>query len=135
MSLTVSVIDHRVLNDDVAAAVSVPAVRVLGRVLALGEAADVDVVEHDIGAVGHEVVVLRAVAEDEVRDDAVLEAVDADQHGPQRVDVLGVQVIPDLPVAVESSTYRKSASDLNSRSTFSVIEWPSSQDRKGDAGD
>lgn len=63
-------------------------------------------------------VVLRAVAEHKVRDDAVLETVDADQHGPERVDVRCVQVIPDLSVAVERTTYKESAPDFDPLSNW-----------------
>ncbi len=66
-------------------------------------------IENYVAGVCHEMVVLRAVPEDKIRDDAVLEAVDADQHGPQRVDVRRVRVIPYLSVAVECSTYGVSA--------------------------
>lgn len=97
----VAVVDVRVLDHDVAAAVRVPAVRVLGRVLGHGAARDVDVGEDDVGAVGDQVVPLRAVAQLQVRDGAALEADGAEQDGPEDVDVLGVQVVPHLAVAVE----------------------------------
>ena len=103
---TVTIVNYAVHDRDVTAPVRVPAVRVLGRVLALGEPADVNVVKHYIRGVGDEMIILRTVAEHKVRDNTIMEAVDADQHGPQRVNVGGVQVIPCLSVAVKGSTYR-----------------------------
>lgn len=103
-SLTVTVIDHAIHDGQIAAAVRIETIGVLCGILALREPADVEVVEDDVAGVGHEVVVLRAVPEDEIRDDAVLETVDADQHGPQRVDVGRVRVVPYLSVAVECAT-------------------------------
>lgn len=58
-------------------------------------------------------VVLRAVSEDKVRDDAVLEAVDADQHGPQRVDVRRVRVVPYLAIAIECAACGTSESAVS----------------------
>lgn len=104
-SLTITVVDYRVLNGNVATAVGIPAIRVLGHVLALAESTNVDVVEDDVGRVGDEMVVLRTVSHDNVGDDAVVEAVDTEQYRPKSVDVLGIEVVPDLPVAVEGAAY------------------------------
>lgn len=99
----VAVVDDRVLDDDVGRAVRVPAVGVLGRVGGGGAAGDGEVGEDDVGAVGDPVVVLWGVAEVEVGDDGVLEAGDAHEHGAEDVDVGGVQVVPDLAVAVDGT--------------------------------
>lgn len=104
VSLTISVINDRVHDGDIRTPVGIPPIGILGSGLALAEAADVDVVEDDIGGVGDKVIVLRAVAQHQVGDDAVVEAVDAEEHGPEGVDVLGVEVVPDLSVAVDGAT-------------------------------
>jgi len=102
--LTITVLDDRVQYGDIRAAIGVPAVGVLGGILACGGASDVDVVEHDVARVGHEVIILGAEAENQVRDDAVLQPIDADQHRAEDVDICGVRVIPRLSVSVQSAT-------------------------------
>lgn len=92
----VSIVDHTVLDDNVAAAVGVPAVGVLGRGVALAVSADGDVVVHNIGAIGHPVVVLWRVAQVQVRDGAVVQTDHTEQDRAQNVDVPGVQVVPHL---------------------------------------
>lgn len=59
----VAVVDVRVLNHNVAAAVCVPAVGVLRRVRARAATKDIDVGVYDVGRVGDQVIPLRAVAE------------------------------------------------------------------------
>jgi hypothetical protein len=103
LPLTITVVDHRVLDGDIAAAVGIPTICVLGDTLALAEPTDVDVVEDDVGRVCNEMVVLRAITHDDVGDDTVVEAVDAEEYRPKSVDVLCIQVVPDLPVAVEGA--------------------------------
>ena len=92
-----------VLDDDVVAAVRIPAISVLGGVVVRAATSNVDVAEDDIGAVDDEVVLLRAVAELEVGNGAALQANGAEQDGPQDVDVLGIQVVPHLAIAVEGA--------------------------------
>lgn len=99
----VAIIDDAILDHDVAAAVRVPAVGVLSRVVALAVPGDGDVAEHDVAAVGYEVVVLWAVAQVEVGDAAAVEADGAEKDGAQDVDVRGVEVVPNLPVAVDGT--------------------------------
>lgn len=77
----VTVVDVGVLDDNVVAAVCVPAVSVLGGVAAHTAALDVDVGEHDVSAVGDESVPLRAVTEFEVGDHCVLKADGTEQNG------------------------------------------------------
>src|SRR3569833_668044 len=102
--LTITVLDDRVQYGDIRAAIGVPAVGVLGGILACGGASDVDVVEHDVARVGHEVIILGAEAENQVRDDAVLQPIDADQHKAEDVDICGVRGIPRLSVSVQKAT-------------------------------
>lgn len=64
----IAIVDHAVLNDDVGAAVGIPAIGVLRRTFALAGACDVDVVECDARTVGDPVVVLRRVAENQIGD-------------------------------------------------------------------
>jgi len=104
---TISIIHHRIHDGDVLTAICVPPVRVLGRVLTLGETRDVNVVEDDVARIGHKVIVLGAVAQYKVRDDAILEAVDTHEHWSQGVDIGRVGVVPGLAVAVERTTCRR----------------------------
>ena len=99
----IPIIHHAILDHNVGRAIRIPPVRVLGRVVALAVPADVQVREDDVAAVGDEVVVLRRVAELEVRDAAAVQADRAEEDGAQDVDVGGVQVVPDLAVAVEGA--------------------------------
>ena len=62
----VAVVNVRVLNDNVVGAVGVPAIGILGWVLARAVAEDVDVGKDDFARVGDERVPLRAVAEVEI---------------------------------------------------------------------
>ena len=100
----VAVVDDAVLDDNVGRAVCVPAVGVFGNVAGLAEPADRDVVEDDVGTVCNPVVVLRRVSEIQVGDRAAMQANSAKQDGAQDVDVLGIEVIPDLTVAVEDTS-------------------------------
>lgn len=54
----IAIVDDTVLNDDVAAAVGVPAIRVFSSVLTLAVSADADVAEDHIRRVRHKIVVL-----------------------------------------------------------------------------
>lgn len=100
----VAVVDVGVLDDDVAAAISVPSVGILGRVAARASARDVNVGEDDICRIGHEVVPLRAVAKLQVLDSGTLEANCAKEDGAKDVDVLRIKVVPGLAVTVEGTT-------------------------------
>ena len=100
----VAVVDDAVLDHDVGAAIRVPAVSVLGRVLGARRAADADVAEHDVAAVGDKVVVLRRIPHVEICDRAAVQTDGAEQDGPEDVDVGRVQIVPDLAVAVEEAT-------------------------------
>lgn len=66
MSRTITVVDDRVHNSNIAASVSVPAVSVLSWIFAMTLAGNIDIVEDNIGRVGNEVVILRAVLEVQV---------------------------------------------------------------------
>jgi len=92
------------LDDDVVTAISVPSISVLGGVLALTGSRDGDVREQDIGAVGNPVVVLRAVAEVQVLNSRVVQTHSTEEDGSQDVDILSIQVIPDLAIAIEETT-------------------------------
>ena len=70
----VSVVYDAVLDDNVAAAVRVPAVGVLCQIGAAAIAANVYIVKDDVGAVGYEIVPLGRVAEFQVGDRAAFEA-------------------------------------------------------------
>lgn len=99
----VTVVDVRVLDHDVAAAVRVPAVSVLGWVRGRAAAEDVDVREDDICGVGNQRVPLRAVAELQVLDSGALQADGAEEDWTKDVNVLGVEIVPGLAVAIKSS--------------------------------
>ena len=97
----VAVVDHTVLNDNVGAAVGIPAIGVLRRAFALTGTCDVDVVERDARTVGDPGVVLRRVAENQIGDRTMFEASYTKQDGAENVDVLGVEVVPGLTVTIE----------------------------------
>ena len=99
----VAIVDVRVLDHDVAAAVCVPAIGIFSRVLAHTAARDVDVGEHDICGVGDERVPLWAVAELQVLDRRALETNSTEEDGAQDVDVLRIKVVPGLAVTVEGT--------------------------------
>lgn len=63
---TITVVDNRVHDGDIRGTVGVPAISVLGQVFAARVARDIEVVEHHVGAVGKENVVLRRVSQDQV---------------------------------------------------------------------
>jgi hypothetical protein len=96
----VAVVNVRVLNNYVIGTVRVPAIGVLGRVLALATAEDVDVVENDVARVGNERVPLRAVSEFQIGYGGTFCADETEEDRPQDVDVLGIQVVPGLAVSV-----------------------------------
>jgi hypothetical protein len=100
----VAIIDVRVLDDNVGAAVCVPTVGVLGRILAGAAAEDVNVGENDVSRVGDECVPLWAVAELQVSNSSTLKTDGAEEDGTQNVNVLGIEVVPGLAVAVKSTT-------------------------------
>lgn len=54
----IAIVDHTVLNDNVAAAVGVPTIRVLSGVITLAVPADADIAEDNIRRVRHKIVVL-----------------------------------------------------------------------------
>lgn len=80
-----------------------PSISVLGGVLALAEASDVDTLEEDIRRVGDKVVPLRGVAQLERADSTAVQPDNTNQNWTQNEGVRSVQVIPDLSIAVESA--------------------------------
>jgi hypothetical protein len=74
---------------------------------------NVDIVEHDIGGVRNEVIVLRTTTQPQVGKHAVHQPVDADKHRPQGVGVSSVLVVPHLAIAVEGTTCLASANKDN----------------------
>ena len=100
----VAVIDVRILDHDVAAAVCVPAIGILGGVAACAGAGDIDVGEDHVSGVGDECVPLRAVAELQILDGRAFEADGSEEDWTKDVDILGVEVVPSLTVAVQGST-------------------------------
>lgn len=99
----ITIVDGGVLDSDMGGAVDVPSVGVLCCIVRLAEARDVDVGEFDVRRIGNPVVILRAVPQVQVIEGPAMQADDADQDGTKDVDVLRVQVIPYLTVAVESA--------------------------------
>jgi hypothetical protein len=99
----VAVVDVRLLNDDVIGAISIPAISVLSGVLAHTATSNVDIGEQNIAGVGNECVPLRAVSELQILNRGTLRADEAEENGPEDVDVLGVEVIPCLAVPVQST--------------------------------
>lgn len=98
---TITIIDNRILNDDILRAIDIPAIRILGRIVAFAEPADVDPVKQHVRRVCDEMVPLRRVAQLQRTDRAPVQADDAHQDRPQDQVVLRVQVVPHLPVAVQ----------------------------------
>ena len=82
--------------------VSVP-IGVLRRTRTLARSLNRDVGEYDIGGIGNEVVPLRAVPHVEIRNVSTLKTDGAEEDRTQDVDVLGVEIVPDLAVAINSS--------------------------------
>jgi hypothetical protein len=99
----VPIVDVRVLDNHVAAAVCVPAVGVLGWILALAAAEDVDAREQHVGGIGEQSVPLRAVAQVKVFDSPSFQADDAHQDGAQNQCVLRVEIVPGLAVTVKGT--------------------------------
>jgi hypothetical protein len=56
--LAVSIVDHRVLNHEARASISVPPIGILRYIDASAMPSNVDIVEYNIGGVGNEVVIL-----------------------------------------------------------------------------
>jgi len=100
----VAIVDDRILNDNVGAAVRIPTIGVLRCDVVLAIATDVDILKDHVRAVGHEVVVLRRVTEVEVGDGTIVQADGAEEDGSENVDILSVQVVPNLSVAVEHAS-------------------------------
>ena len=65
-SLTISIIDNRVLDNDIRGSVCVPSISVLGNILASACPRYIDIVKDDVGGVGHKMIVLWRVSEDQV---------------------------------------------------------------------
>lgn len=80
-----------------------PSISVLGGVLALAVAGNVDTLEQDVRRVGDKVVPLRGVAQLERADSTAVQPDNTHQNGTQNEGVRGVQVVPDLAIAVEST--------------------------------
>lgn len=99
----IAIIDMAILNDNIAAPVCIPSIGVLRRVVALTEAANRDVAENDVGRVRNEVVVLRGVAEVEVGDGATMQTDSTEKDWTEDVDILGVEVVPDLTITVNGA--------------------------------
>jgi hypothetical protein len=77
---------------------------ILRWVLAHASAQNVNVGKHNIGRVGYQRVPLRTVPELQVLDTSAMETNGTEQDWAQDVNVLRIQVIPSLSVAVKSST-------------------------------
>ena len=82
--------------------VSVP-IGVLRRTRTLARSLNCDVGEDHIGGVRNEVVPLRAVPHVDIRNVSTLETDGAKQDRAQDVDVLGIEIVPDLAVAIDGS--------------------------------
>ena len=100
----VSIVDDAVLNDNVGASVSVPAVGVLGHVAAIAVPTDCNVAEDDVGAVGYKVIPLRGIAEVDILDRAAVETDCSKEDGTKNVYVLCIKIVPDLTITVKSAT-------------------------------
>lgn len=96
----IAVVNHTIHNDDIRAAIRIPAIRILRLILALTGALNTDAAKHNIAAIRNNVVPLRAVAQIDVGDGAAVQTNGAEQDGPQDVDVGGVQVPPGLALPV-----------------------------------
>lgn len=97
----VAVIDNAVLNDDVRRTVRVPTICILRFVFAGRVASNVEVIEDDIRTVSQEVIPLRRVTKVEIRDRSAMQANCAEQDRAQDVDVLSIEVVPYLTIAVQ----------------------------------
>lgn len=80
-----------------------PSISVLGSVLALAVAGNIDTVEQDIRRVGDKVVPLRGVAQLERADSTAVQPDNTDENRTQNQSVRSVQVIPNLTIAIEST--------------------------------
>lgn len=125
---TVAVVDHRILDDDVVGAVCVPAfkqlivsiklpsslgtytdicpknsppIRILRLIPTRTIPRDIDPVKQHVRRVRHQMVPLRRVPQLQRADRGPTQPDDAHQDGPQDQVVPGVQVVPDLAVAVQ----------------------------------
>jgi len=100
----IAVVDVRILYRDVRATVGIPTIRIFGRVVACASARDIDGIKYDIGRIGHEMVIFRAVSQVQIADCRVVETNDAHEDGSQNIFVLCVEIIPDLSVTVNGSS-------------------------------
>ena len=97
----VTIVDNAVLNDNVRRTVRVPTIGILRFVLASRVASDVEVVEDDICAVGQEIIPLWRVTKVKIRDGSAVQADCAKQDRTKDVDVLSIEIVPDLAIAVQ----------------------------------
>lgn len=109
----VGVVYDGVFNGDERAPIGVPAIAILGWVGGRGSDVDGNAREVDIGAVGDQVEPKGTVDEMQIFERGVVQAVDAYEHRPLGIDVLRIQVVPDLTLSIE----RTSAKDFNARAT------------------
>jgi len=119
VSLTITVVDDRVHDGHVAAAVCVPSIGIFSRILTDARTSNVDVVKYHVGGIRDKVIVLWAIPQLQVGKNAVPQSVDANQHRPQSVDVSAVLIIPYLAVTVERTTCLASAIKYNAYSGVS----------------
>lgn len=77
----ISVIDNTILNDNVTTPISIPTIRVLSRIITSTIPTDIDITEHDVGAIGHEIVPLGRIAQFQVLDCAAVETDGAEEDG------------------------------------------------------
>ena len=82
--------------------VSLP-ISILRWIRTLARSLNRDVGKDHIGGVRNKVVPLRAVSHVDIRDVSTLETDGAEQDRTQDVDVLGVEIVPDLAVAINGS--------------------------------
>lgn len=97
----VAVVNHTILNHDVRAAVCIPTISVLRRIVTRTVSTNVEILKDDVGAVGEEVVPLRRVSQVEVGNGSAVQTDGAEEDRSENVDVFGVEVVPDLTISVE----------------------------------
>ena len=78
-----------------------PSISVLGLVVALTITRNVNPIKEHIRRVSHKVVVLRRVPQLQRTDCATIQPDDAHQDGTQNEIIFGIQIIPDLSVAID----------------------------------
>jgi hypothetical protein len=83
--------------------VNSPSISVLGSVLALAVASNIDTLEQDVRRVGDKVVPLRGIAQLERADSTAVQTDNTNQNGTQDESIRSVQVVPNLTIAVQGT--------------------------------